>query len=186
MVTIASLWLPILLSAVLVWIASAIIWTVMPHHKKEYQGLPDEEAVRNALKQGNPARGLYIVPHAADQKSYNTPEMKQKMQEGPVAYVALASPGPPNMGKSMALSFVFNLVISFFVAYLASRFLDTGSEYLTIFRLAGTVTWLAYAGATFWDSIWFAKPWKATWKHVGDSLVYALLTAGAFAGFWPG
>ena len=41
MVTIPSLWLPILLSAVVVWILSAVVWMFMPHRKKEFKGLRD-------------------------------------------------------------------------------------------------------------------------------------------------
>ena len=72
------------------------------------------------------------------------------------------------------------------VAYLAGRTLAAGAEYLAVFRVAGTVSFVAYAGALFPASIWFGTPWSQTWKSVGDALVYALLTGGAFGAFWPG
>jgi hypothetical protein len=49
MVTIGALWLPILLSSIVVWVASALFWMVMPHHKSDFGKLPDEDAARQAL-----------------------------------------------------------------------------------------------------------------------------------------
>ena len=43
MVTIGALWLPILLSSIAVWMASALFWMVSPHHKSDYVRFPDEE-----------------------------------------------------------------------------------------------------------------------------------------------
>ena len=63
MITIASLWLAILVASVIVWIASALIWTVMPHHKSDYKGLPDEEAARQALSPQDLKPGMYYIPY---------------------------------------------------------------------------------------------------------------------------
>ena len=49
MVSIGALWLPILLSGIAVWVVSALIWMVMPHHRSDYGKLPDEDAARQAL-----------------------------------------------------------------------------------------------------------------------------------------
>ena len=58
--TIMTLWLPIIVSAVVTFIAGAVIWMAMPWHKGEWQQTPDEEAVRAALKDCPP--GMYTVP----------------------------------------------------------------------------------------------------------------------------
>ena len=62
-VSLTSLWLPILLSAVIVFIASSVIWMVIQYHNSEWKKLPDEEAARSALRGASP--GQYSVPHAA-------------------------------------------------------------------------------------------------------------------------
>ena len=50
MVPITALWLPILLSAVIVFIVSALIHMALPIHKSDYRKLPDEERVLDALR----------------------------------------------------------------------------------------------------------------------------------------
>ena len=184
MVTLGSLWLPILLSAGIVWIASAVIWMVLPHHKKDYQGLPDEDAARAALRPQNLGPGQYNIPHCVSMADMKKPEMQKKFDEGPVGFITILPNGMPAMGKNMALTFVFYLVISAVVAYVASRTLAPGSDYLAVFRVVGTVTWLAYGAAVIQDSIWFGRPWSSVSKSVFDALVYALVTAGVFGWLW--
>jgi hypothetical protein len=180
-VTILSLWLPILLSAIIVWILSALIWTVLPHRKNEYSGVPNEEAVRSALKGAGP--GQYWMPWGQDMKDE---ALKQKYQEGPTGIVQLWQPGLPNMPRSMVLSFLFYVVVGIVVAYITSRTLATGTEYLQVHRVAGCTAWLAYAFAVIPDSIWFGRPWNSTAKTVIEALVYGLFTGGVFGWLWPG
>lgn len=186
MVTLGSLWLPILLSAVFVWIASALMWTVMPHHKTDWKKLPDEEALRGALKGQNLAPAQYSFPHAPDSAAMKDPEVVRKLQEGPVGVLTIWPSGMPTMGGKMAASFVYYLVVGAIVAYLAGRTVAAGAEYLAVFRVTGTVAWLAYAFGGIPDSIWFGRPWSTTVKILIDGLVYALLTAGVFGWLWPG
>ena len=82
MVSLGQLWLPILLSAVLVFVMSSIIHMVFRYHNKDYTPLPNEDAVRAALRAGNPAPKQYIFPYAADPKECTTPEMQRKFIEG--------------------------------------------------------------------------------------------------------
>jgi hypothetical protein len=58
MVALGSLWLPIVLSAVFVWLASALVWMVLPHHRSDWKGLPDEEAFRAAVNPQDVPRGV--------------------------------------------------------------------------------------------------------------------------------
>lgn len=185
MVVLASLWLPILLSAVLVWIASAIIWMVLPHHKQDYQGLPDEDAARAAFGPQNLRPGQYNIPHCTSMADMKRPDVQKKFDQGPVAFITVLTNGMPAMGRNMALSFVFYLVISAIVAYLASRTLSPASDYLAVFRVVGTVSWLAYGTAVIQDAIWFGRPWTSVVKSLFDALVYALATAGVFGWLWP-
>jgi hypothetical protein len=183
MVTIGSLWLPILLSAVLVWIASALVWMVLPHHKNEFRGVSDEEALRRAL--GGLAPGWYRFPYAATREAWKSPEHRRKLEEGPVGFLTVLPRGVPSMKTSMALSFLYYVLVGIVVAYLAGRTLAPGTEYLAVFRVAGTAAWLAYGWAVFPEAIWFGRPWGSVAKHLADALLYALLTAGTFGWLWP-
>ena len=185
MVTIGTLWMPILVSAVLVFFASFLAWTVSPHHKSDWKKLPDEEAVRAAMNKEKLEPGQYMVPFAADQSAMQDKSYLSKCSEGPVGILTMKAPGPPAMGKPIAMSFILYVAISIAVAYVAGRTLSADADYLAVFRIAGTVAWLAYAGAYFQGAIWFGRPWGPALKEVGDGLVYALLTAGAFGWLWP-
>ena len=185
MVTIGALWLPILLSAIAVWVASALVWMVMSHHKSDFRKLPDEDAALQALTPQRLAPGQYSIPYAASPKDFQDPETARKFEEGPVGFFAVLPPGVPTMGSKIMLSFVFYLLIGTVVAYLASRTLDPGEDYLAVFRVTGTVAWLAYGTATVPDAIWFGRPWSGIVKGLLDALAYGLLTAGFFGWLWP-
>jgi hypothetical protein len=185
MVTIGALWIPILLSTIAVWMASALVWMVMPHHKSDYAKLPDEEAVRRALSAQGLVPGQYSIPHAASAKDLQDPETARKFADGPVGFLTVLPSGAPAMGGNVMLSMVFYLLISTVVAYMASRTLDPGADYLAVFRVTGTVAWLAYGTATVPDAIWFGRPWSGVVKGLLDALAYGLLTAGFFGWLWP-
>ena len=74
MATLAALWLPILLSAMVIFIASSILHMVLPYHKNDYSKLPDEEKVTAVLRGADLKRGLYIFPYCTHQEM-NKPEM---------------------------------------------------------------------------------------------------------------
>ena len=65
MVSILDLWLPILVAAVLVFIASSIIHMLLKYHQTDFSALPDEEGVMNALRPFGIAPGEYVMPHAS-------------------------------------------------------------------------------------------------------------------------
>ena len=183
MVTISALWLPVLISAVLCWIAGAILWMVLPHHNSDYARLPDQEAARGALREATP--GQYTVPHLAN-PSKMTDDERRLFEEGPLAYITVVQKGMPNMGKNLALQMVYLLVVAIMVAYVASQTLPAGVDYLKVFQVTGTVAWMGFGFAMIQESVWFGKPWSYTAKVLGDALVYALLTAGVFGWLWPG
>ena len=137
------------------------------------------------LRKLNVPPGQYVVPHADGPKALGTPEYRKKLDEGPVGFLVFWPPGPFKMGKSMVLSFLFNLAVSFMCAYVASFSLDVGAHYLAVFRLVGTVAILAYIGALFWEPIWHGRSWSWAMKSAFDGVVYGLLTAGCFGWLWP-
>jgi hypothetical protein len=185
MVTLGALWLPIVLSAVLVFMASSIIHMVLKYHNKDYTPLPNEDAVRAAIRAGNPPPAQYIIPYCADMKDMEKPEMKQKYAEGPIAVINLMRPGRPNMGKLLGQWFAFILVVSFFIAYAAAHALPAGALYLHVFRIVGVIGFLAYGMGQIPAAIWMGKPWKVAIKDLVDGLVYGLVTAGTFGWLWP-
>lgn len=181
----ADLWLPILLSGVAVFVVSALAWTVFPHHKKEFGKLPNESAVMDAIRAGNPAPGLYVTPHMADQAEMGTPEGKAKLERGPISIVTIAHPGVPAMGPAMGKSLLFNVVVAAFVAYVAWHTLQPGAAYLEVFRVTGSVAFMAYALGTVPESIWFHRPWSSWLLGAFDALLYSLVLAGIFGWRWP-
>lgn len=185
MVLLAELWLPVLLSAVFVFIASSVIHMMSPMHKSDYRALPDEEAVLDALRAAKVGRGHYVFPHCKSMQEMASTEMKAKYDRGPVGYVTVGPDGPMQMGKSLAQWFAYSIVIGIFVAYIASISLPRGVESSTTFRLTGAAACLGYCLAYVPDSIWKLLDWKITFKFMLDGLVYGLLTAGTFAWLWP-
>ena len=184
MVSLSALWLPILLSGVIVFIASSILHMVLPYHKSDYRKLPDEEKLLPALRAAGLARGLYHFPFCTH-KDMKSPEVVEKFKQGPVGFITIFPSGPPNMGKFLGLWFVYCLVIGVFVAYLTGRTVAPGMRYLAVFRVAGTAAFLAYGLGNLSNGIWKGQPWSMVLKEAFDGLLYALLTAGTFGWLWP-
>ena len=92
MVPLSLLWLPIVLSAVIVFVASSIIHMLLPYHHSDYQKFPNEDTVLAALRGVGLTRGLYIFPFGTH-KEMNTPAMIEKYKAGPVGMKRIRS-GP--------------------------------------------------------------------------------------------
>jgi hypothetical protein len=185
MTGLAALWLPILLSSVIVFVASSLIHMVLPWHKSDYPKLPNEDQVMNALRPFGIPPGDYVMPRPAGQQGMRSPEFIEKMKKGPVVMMTVLPNGPTGMAKNLTQWFVFCLVIGVFAAYVSGRALPPGSPYLAVFRFAGVAAFLGYAGALWPMSIWFRRAWMTTIKATIDGLIYALLTAGTFGWLWP-
>ncbi|RMH20087.1 MAG: hypothetical protein D6696_09010 [Acidobacteria bacterium] len=179
------LWPPILVSTVLVFIASSLIWMVLRLHRNDWAKLPDEDALIEALRKQDPAPGEYSFPYAAGPEEWKSEEVQEKMKRGPAGFLTVVPPGLPNMAKNMGSWLLYIVVISIFVAYVASRTLPAGSDYLRVFQVAGTVAILAYAGAAAPAAIWMGRKWSNVFKDIFDGIVYGLLTAGSFGWLWP-
>jgi hypothetical protein len=184
MVSLAALWLPVLLAAVIVFIASSIIHMVLPYHRSNYRKLPNEESVRTFLRGVGLTPGLYHTPFCTH-KEMNTAEAKAKFAEGPVVLMTVLPSGPVNMGKFLGQWFAFCVVVGIFVAYLAGHTLAHGSPYRMVFRVAGTAAFMAYGVGVLSTGIWKGQPWSVVGKEVFDGVIYGLLTAGTFGWLWP-
>ena len=184
---ITQLWMPIVLSAVLVFIASAVLWMATPLHKKDYSTPPDESVILNALRSVPFPPGMYFMPWCRGGKEMKDAQVQARMKEGPWALMIIPN-GAPSFGRSLFQWFVTLLVISVFVAYLAHATIKMGDgapDYLHVFRVVGAAAFLAQAGMASHDSIWKGAPWRQAAVKVFDGLVYALVTAGVFGWLWP-
>lgn len=185
MISVFSLWLPILLSAVFVFIASSVIHMLLKYHHSDFKKMPAEDEVMAALRKFNIPPGNYSIPRCESMKEMNTPEIKEKMDKGPVAMMTVLENGPYKMGGSLVAWFLYAVVVGIFAAYIASRALEPGAHYLEVFRFAGCTAFAGYSLALLQESIWYKRNWCATVKSMFDGLVYALLTAGVFGWLWP-
>lgn len=186
MISLAQLWLPILLSTVAVFFASSALHMALKFwHLPDYKGFSNEDEVRAAIRGGNPSTpGIYNLPYCS-METMNSPETKQKLAEGPVGIMLLRPAGPMNMAAPMVQWFVFCLLVSLFAAYVAAVTLAAGTEGAQVFRVVATVTFMAYAFGAIPNGVWFGQPWKSVFKHVVDGLVYALVTGALFCWLWP-
>lgn len=184
MVPLSALWLSIVLSAVIVFVASSIMHMLLPYHRSDYQRLPDEEKVTSALRAAGLKRGLYVFPFCTP-KEMKAPENVEKYKQGPVGWITVMPLGVPAMPKFLGLWFGYLLLVSFFVAYLTGHTVASGTPYLAVFRVAGTAAFMAYGLGGLPNGIWRGQTLSMVLKDLIDGLIYALLTAGTFGWLWP-
>jgi hypothetical protein len=185
MVSIASLWAPILLSAVLVFLVSSVLHMMLTYHRADYTKVPDEDKVMDALRPFNLAPGDYMMPCGGGPESMKDPVFIEKMKRGPVAHFTVLKSGTHYLASSLAQWFLYSVGIGICAAYITGRALGPGAHYLTVFRFAGATAFIGYGAAQLQNSIWYKRRWSTTLKHVFDSLIYASVTAGAFGWLWP-
>ncbi len=181
-----SLWLPILLSAVVVFIISSILHMVIKWHNSDYSGFANEDAVLAALRAGNPAPGRYVLPFCKDMKEWGSEAMLQKYRQGPVGHVTIGPTGIPNMGKFLGQWFVWTLVVSAVAAYLAAGIYGLDHAHARgAAKLVGAVTFIAHGFGTVTESIWGMRPWGTTVKYLIDGALYAAGAGAVFFWLWP-
>lgn len=185
MVPLMSLWLPILLSAVFVFMMSSVIHMMLGYHRADYRKLPAEDEFMEAMRKFNFLPGDYMVPCAGGPKDMKDPAFMEKMKKGPVVMMTIFPPGQNWFGKQLGQWFVYCIVVGVFAAYIAGRALGPGAEYLHVFRFAGTTAFACYALALWQNSIWYRRNWGTTLRSTFDGLIYAGLTAGTFGWLWP-
>ena len=185
MVSIASLWLPILVSAVGVFILSSLIHMVLGYHQHDLRKLPKEDEIMAALRPFNIPPGDYGIPCAESMEGFKSPEFREKMKTGPVAFMTVIRAGDYSMGSSMVLWFIYSLVVGVFAAYLSGVALPAGAGFKAILRFAGCTAFLGYGLALAQVSIWYRKSWRTTLLTWFDALLYGILTGAVFGWLWP-
>jgi Flp pilus assembly protein TadB len=184
-IPIASLWLPILLSAVGVFVVSSLIHMVFGYHNSDYSKLPGEDDVMASMREAGVRPGTYCFPRAESHKDLGLPEMQEKFKQGPVGFATVIPSGVPAMGRQLVLWFLYSLLAGVCVAYVAGRTMPAGSTYLAVFRVVGTIAFLAYGFAHLSDSIWKGQSWGIGLKNLLDAFFYGSVTGGVFGWLWP-
>ncbi len=177
-----DLWLPIVITTVVVFIASSIAWMAMPHHKADMKVLPDESAVGGVVK--GLAAGSYYFPNCHNKDDMKSDDFKQRWQAGPWGMLTIPNKAP-SFPISLGTIFVEFLVITVVIAYISGLALGPGAEYMTVFRVVSAAGVLGYMLGGIGGSIFMMKTWRAVIMFMLDGLVFALLTAGIFAAMWP-
>ena len=185
MISIASLWLPILVSAVFVFFASFIVHMVLPWHRGDYRKLPSEDELREALRRFPIPPGDYMTPYGGGPEAMKNPAFVQKLKEGPVLVITARKPGNIDMGTPLTQWFGYCLLVGLFAALVAGGAVGRGASYRTVFHFAALTSFTGYSLAQLQDSIWGGRSWGTTVRNVIDGLVYALLTGGTFGWLWP-
>lgn len=185
------LWLPILVSGVGVWFASALAWMAIGHHTKDRDPIPQEQEFMDAVTRLNIRPGNYGFPDFCQHHKLPPEERKKAMKElynrHPQGLLRVWA--PTNMGLNMFLTFLFYLVTSTVIAYLAWSALPHssggGTLFWKVFQVVGTAGILAYCFASFPNDLWFQKKRRAMAMEWIDGIVFGLITAAIFAWLWP-
>ena len=186
MTPLLALWLPIVIAAVLVFIASSVIHMFTPWHTPDHRKLPDEEGFRGAVGPLAIPPGDYMVPRCDSLAETKSTAFQRKIKEGPVVMMTVFRNGEMGMGRQLALWFAYLLVVGVFAGYIAGRALPPGAHYLAVFRFAGATAFIGYSLALWQATIWYRRAMGTTIRSTIDGLIYALLTAGVFGWLWPG
>lgn len=186
MTGIRLLLIPILLSSVIVFVASSVLHMLIPWHRNDYPRVPNEDQLRDAIRPLGIPPGDYMVPRPANREEMKSPEFAEKFRQGPNFMMTVFPAGDWGMGRNLVLWFLYLLVVTVFSAYIGGRALTPGAEFAEVFRFVCTVAFLAYAAALWQMSIWYRRSWGITIKSTVDGLIYGAITGAIFGWLWPG
>ena len=186
MVTLPQLAIPIVLSAVFVFLASSVIHMALTFwHRGDLDKLPDEDRVMDALRPFGLRPGNYAMPLAYGMSEMKDPAFIEKMTKGPVAFLTVGPSGPPTMGKQLLLWFLYSIAVSTLSAAIAGALLGAGEDGHEVFHAVALSAFGCYGLGLFQESIWWRKKWSAMIKSAIDGVIYAVITALTFVWMWP-
>ena len=148
-------WLPMLLSAVAVFLVSSLVHMVLPWHKNDYPKLANEDAVLDALRPLAIPPGDYMLPRPADRADMRSPEFAEKLRRGPIVIMTTWPGGSMSMGRNLAGWFVYLIIVGWFTGHITYVATSSGkpAEYVVL-HTVGLTAWLAYSAALWQMSIW--------------------------------
>jgi hypothetical protein len=178
-----SLWLPILVSTIALFISSFLSWMVLQLHIKDWIKIDDEEKLMVAIGEMNIPDGNYMFPGANSGQEMNSPEHQEKFKTGPRGILQMLP--EPTLGINLGLTMLYFLACNATFAYLASFALQSGTadtDFITVFRFVATIALLTFSASMLQHAIWFRN--RVT-GHVIESIAYALIAGVIFATLWP-
>ena len=186
MVSALTLWAPILLSALLVFVASSVIHMFLTYHRRDTRGVQDEDDVMDALRGFEIPPGDYVIPHAGSPEAMRSEAFLEKVRRGPVVFMTVVPERRmTSMRSHLVQWYLYCAVVGLFTAYVTGQALGPGAEHTEVFHIASTTAFIGYAMALLQRSIWYSQNWGATARNMFDGLIYALLTGGTFGWLWP-
>jgi hypothetical protein len=185
MVGLFALWIPIVVSAVFVFITLAIIHMIPGWHQRDMAAVPAEDNVMDTLRALNVHPGEYRFPYGNTTKEMEAPAFVEKMKAGPVGTMTIRPSGELPFGRMMGQWFLYSLLISVLTAYITGRTHTLGAPFVEVFRVGGAVAFCCYVVALWQNWIWWGKSTRLTLTYSVDGLVYALVTGATFGWLWP-
>lgn len=170
--------LPIILSAVALFLASFSIRMGTPLHDGDYAKLPNEQEVMQAAEQI--PGGRYVFPWAS-RAEYGSEEFLQRYVEGPRGMMVVYDE-PMNFPATLGLTFVFYLVAGMFVAYLAYKAIPVGAAFAEVFKFTAIAAIAIHGLGWLPQLIWYGD--IALVPTMIDCVVFALLTGVVFGLLW--
>jgi len=183
MAILLPLWLPILLSAGVVWIASAIVWMALPHHKRDFINLPNEDAFSEFLHKSGIPPGNYVFPDFRGREAMKNERICKQLEKGPVGHLSIW-PTPLTMGGKLIATFLVYLAISTLIAYLTRVALPGAAPFARVFQIAGTAGVLAYCFSFIPTGVWFGAYRRTLIASFIDGIAFGCITGAIFAWFW--
>jgi hypothetical protein len=181
MVSLASLWLPIVVSGVVVFFAAFLAWMALPHHRKDWGRLGNEDRFFEMLRDQGIEPGEYMFPwcHGLEKD-----EMQTRYKAGPwgTLYVLDAQ---PNFARNLVLTFLFYLAVSLLAGYVASMSLAEGADAAQVFRVVSVCAMMGYCLGSIPGEIFTGRRLRPMLACFADGVVFALITGGIFAWLWP-
>jgi len=179
-----SLWIPVVASAVAVFVASFLVHMLLKYHNADHKKLPNEEAIRDVLGKANLEPGVYFTPFCTHAQMKD-PAVMAQFEKGPVAILTSYPKGMPMMPKHLALWFGLCMLVSFTAAYIARHTLHYGEGGMLAMQVTGAVAFAGYGYGQISDSIWKGQPWATTFRHLLDCAIYGVITGLVFKVLWP-
>jgi len=177
-----QLWLPVLATTFALWIASTLAWTVIGHHNRDTDPLPNEDQALDAIRSLNIPPGSYMFPQITHGQA-NAADCKAKWEKGPIGLLRVFR--PINMPLNIICTVIFFLIMSTLLAYLGSAALARGATFAQVLQVMGTAGVLTYSFSSIPHDIWFQTKKRQTLTCAIDGIAFGLITGLIFAWLWP-
>ena len=180
-VELISLFFPVLLTTVALFISGFLCWAILPNHKPDWQKLPNEDEFLDAIAELNLPRGNFAYPHAMDQQSMESDTYKRAVERGTFGTVQVWGEAP-KMGTNLIRQVVYLLVTNSCLAYLSTLALPAGADFMQVFRFVATAALLTFTVAVVPGTIWFKNRLTG---YLIDGVIQAVIVGAIFGSMWP-